>query len=302
MRHYKEYKLSEWFKLEPLIDSFKQLRNDFRQWIFLRRKPERLTEFLQETEYLKGGNIACVVAFNSPWVVEKQLQMVEKNIDDATFIIFDNSNKSVARKEIEKVCCKYKTHYFPLPKNPEKHPCRSHGIAMSWIYYNFILKIKPKIFAYIDHDLIPVKKFSFNNILKGQPFYGILKYSENWNDKWNLWAGYSFYDFSKIKNYNINFNKDQSCRLDTGGRNWQYLYKNFNIDNFKFADCIDEIVTNPYNKTQRGVSLIDKNWLHIGGLLSKEKAYQNKKSFFEDVFRYIEDPKNNVDCIIEQKK
>lgn len=103
---------------------------------------------------------------------------------------------------------------------------------MEWLCHGFITellkKIEPKVFGFIDHDLLPVKKINFNTSIKIQHgFYGLYRAKKGY---WNLWAGYCFYSFNKVKSLPLNWLYDFSCYLDTGGRNWDPLYRFIDIN------------------------------------------------------------------------
>ena len=166
-----------------------------------------------------------------------------------------------------------------MPENPEKHPCRSHGISLTWIYRNFILNVKPKVFAFIDHDMIPVSETSFDDLVKEQPFYGVL------NAKpfgWSIWAGFSVFRFRDVENIKLNFNNDVSRNLDTGGRNWSLLYKKFDKSKLKFAVERKQKICLPKTREKIELWTIDKKWLHLCGA-AYSKAFNAKQEKLKEL-------------------
>ncbi|MEK7703167.1 MAG: hypothetical protein AAB317_04315 [Nitrospirota bacterium] len=295
MRDLKNFSLGEWFLLRPLVGFLKQVRNDIKQHYFLKKHPSALAPFLSKMKRLKNKNIVLIVAFNSSWVIDKLLYMITHYITDVTFIICDNSNKKEARIEIEKICKEHHVAYFPLPKNPEKHPCRSHGIALNWIFFNIIKNIEPKIFAFIDHDLMPFRKIKLEEELANQPFYGHFCRSD-WG--WNLWAGYSMFDYSLLKNLKVNFNNDRPNGLDTGGRNWKYLYKHYDKSKLHFAKVEKRtLLSHPNNPGEIQVSVLDDKWLHLSGVTSNIEMFTPKIGFYDDLFREIKGGKEFSDFL-----
>ena len=279
MRNLNQYSTREWFCGDPLIHAFKQVRNDILQSIYRRIRSKALKQFLKNTASLQGKTIAVVVAFNQPWSIDWLTRMATRHVSDTTWLVFDNSSQKHIRPDIEKICRERNIHYLALPYNPEHHPCRSHGIALTWIYYNVVRKIKPRIFAFIDHDLIPLEKIKFDKILGNQAFYGIL------NSKpfgWSIWAGYSIYNFSIVSKLPLNFNNDVPRRLDTGGRNWKCLYRKFDYTKLRFADSNDVDIADPKVGALQTVSLVDNRWIHLCGAAYCKK-FDSKLEFFKRI-------------------
>ena len=264
MRHLTEFSALEWLKLLPVQHALKQVRND--AWLALYKsvRPGRLGPFLAEQKDLQGKNIVGVIAFEQPWALNWLLQMANRNLADATVLVFDNSRNPSKRVEIEQVCKQNDVPYLALPANPTTHVNRSHGMAMTWVYYNVVRAINPHIFGFIDHDLIPVRKVSIADKLTGQPVYGLL--NQNKFGFWSLWAGYCFFDYAGTEGKAINFLYDFSRDLDTGGRNWNSLYRGLDQQQLRVAVTENIIMKVPSGGNSRPVQFIDGNWLHIGGI------------------------------------
>lgn len=263
MRELKDFTFGEWLQFLPLQLAFKQVRNDLWLTYYKKLRPKSLDMFLQETKRLKGQNIALVVAFEQPWALDWLLRMATRNLTDTTVLVFDNSRRATARADIEQVCRKHQTPYLALPSNRTRHVNRSHGMAMSWIFYNVVRVIQPRLFAFIDHDLIPVQKISFSERLANQPFFGYLRV---YPLAWQLWAGYSLFDFSTVAGLPLNFLYDFSLKLDTGGRNWHCLYKSYQWNTMKHAAIKYIDVTIPSSGESTSLQVIDDCWIHIGGI------------------------------------
>ena len=69
-----------------------------------------------------------------------------------------------------RICRDLDAAYLSLPFNPERHPCRSHGLAMTWAYYNVIRPLQPRVFAYFDHDLLPTARYDL--VIQTRPAAG----------------------------------------------------------------------------------------------------------------------------------
>ena len=271
-----EFSVKDWLKLRPLDVAFKQVRNDIWLSYYISQKPAELNQFLADNNHLAGKNIAIVVAFEQPWAVNWLLQMAKKNLINTTVLVFDNSHKATARAELEAVCKKNDVPYLALPMNRTKHVNRSHGMAMSWIYNNVIRIIQPKLFAFIDHDLISVSEVDFEERLADQKFFG--RAGGKFSQYWSLWAGYCIFDFAYVKNKPLNFLYDFSRGLDTGGRNWDSIYSQFEKEQIRFAKNEQVNIKLPESQ-QASVQMIDECWVHIGGI-SYNDGFKAKSDFF----------------------
>jgi hypothetical protein len=121
---------------------------------------------------------------------------------------------------------------------------------MTWIFHHVVRALQPARTCFIDYGLIPTERIEFAKTLGDQPFYGVAKISK-WG--WALWAGYCLYDFSAVSALPLNFLYDFSRGLDTGGRNWNCLYKNYDRSQFKFTKIKFEEVIDPTNGIPRKV-------------------------------------------------
>jgi hypothetical protein len=279
MRDLKDFTKAEWLRLLPLQHGFKQVRNDVMQNVILRQRPKPLEKFLADNAHLKGGNLAKVVTFGQPWVLDFFLKMAGRHLTDATVLVFDNSSRPSERTEIERVCQEHNVPYLGLPWNPTRHANRSHGIAMTWIFHHVVRSIQPARTCFIDYDLIPTERIELAGVLGDQPFYGVTKISQ-WG--WALWAGYCLYDYNVISALPLNFLYDFSRGLDTGGRNWNCLYQNYDRSRFKFADFKFVEVIDPIKGTPRKVECVDDRWIHLRGV-----TYQNNFGRSADFFAHI---------------
>lgn len=296
MRDFREYSASEWFRAKPLVHGFKQLRNDTVNHVFLKRRLEMLEHFLEETKTLEGKNIAMIVAFNQPWVIHWLLRMAARHVKDATCLIFDNSRQPLARSEIETLCRHRNIPYLALPANPARNPCRSHGIAMNWIVKHVVRAIKPRLFAFIDHDLIPLEKIELSKILGDQPFYGAPDVTP-WG--WSLWAGYCIYRFSTISQLPLNFNHDIPRGLDTGGRNWKGLYQNYDRSKLRFAEVCYRDVVDPADGTRHAVSVLDGRWIHLCGAGYHDR-FESEIMFYERIEKATDNGVTLTDLMVSE--
>lgn len=277
MRDLRNFTAKEWLQLLPLQHALKQLRNDVFLAIYKKMRPKALQSFLTETQKLKGKNIALIIAFEQPWALDWLLRMAQRNLIDTTVLVFDNSRRAAARIDIERVCRDHGVPYLGLPANPTRHVNRSHGMAMTWVFYNVVRAIQPRMFAFLDHDLIPVEKISLAERLAGQPFFGKAKVNA-WG--WNLWAGYCMYDFPSVAGLPLNFLYDFSQKLDTGGRNWSCLYQQYDRQQLRLAASEFMTIMDAITAEPRSVEVVDHSWFHISAI-GYNDGFRSKLQFCE---------------------
>lgn len=301
MRGIRNYTLREWRRLDPPLWYLKEKRNKIVSHRFINTRSDDLQSFLEQNRHLQKKNIAVVVAFNSPWVIEILLPAMKRYVLDAEILVCDNSNNPDLRPEIEAACKAENILYFPLPKNPEYHPCRSHGIALNWIYYNLIKNLKPRYFSCIDHDLIPFKDIRLSEVLNGQTAYGAIN---DLNRAWSLWAGYCLFDFPSIENKRVDFNNDRPNQLDTGGMNWKPIYRHLDKTSMKFSVTTADSLRHPTSPEQMEVEILDHTWLHLRGVgqrKERKNEFSHKAIFYTDVFDHVKKGKPLIDFIIKEK-
>jgi hypothetical protein len=270
--------------LNVLIAKLKNLRNYLLLKWYLKKRPSELDQFNKSIQHLKGKSVAIVIAFEQPWTLNWLLNMAKKNLKNATVLVFDNSRTSIMRARIKSICKKNKIFYFSLPIYKTRHVNRSHGMAMSWIYEHIVKTLKPKMFAFIDHDLIPVSLVDFSKRIQSQPFYG--RIVENLSGFWSLWAGYCLFDYQNLIYKKINFLYDFSRNLDTGGKNWRPLYAHYIKKDLSFASRTRKNISLPEFKDARSIEFIDDQWIHIEGV-SYNNNFKERSQFFKALARQL---------------
>jgi hypothetical protein len=203
--------------------------------------------------------IVCV-AFNNSILIKKQIESFRKNAgSEITLIIADNSSDKNKRDIIKIMCEQEKICYIDLPKNPRTQVNLNHSLSLNWIYYNIIKEEQPFAFGFIDHDIFPLSKIDIKEKLNTYDAYG-LKQERNRDNiqAWYLWAGFCFYRTAYLNSFKPNFssvvisNWKNGIGLDTGGGNFERIYKNSNIKVLFAKKQIDS----------NGSEIID-NWMHI---------------------------------------
>ena len=279
MRDLRNYSTREWFRIKPLDHFMIQVCNDILQSVFCKVRPKSLGQFLHNAEHIAGQkDVWLVIAYEQPWPLDWLLRMAARHLTDGILLVFDNSRRPQARVDIELICRNRGVPYLALPPSPTRHANRSHGMAMTWVFRNVVQAVRPRTFCFIDHDLIPMEKIERCAAFENQPFYGALNIGKFGGKLgWNLWAGYCAYEFSAVHHLPLNFLNDFSRDLDTGGRNWQILYKNFDRTNLRFATRLNREFINPPHST---VQVVDNRWIHLGGAGYSSK-YRDKFDFYQ---------------------
>lgn len=183
-----------------------------------------------ETEGVRKLDIVAI-AFNNGDLVRHQIRLLRKNLlDEYCYAVADNSTDLEKQKEIFDVCMEYGVHYIRLGKLPAYYSgSLSHGMALNWIYKNYIRLRKPQFFGFVDHDIFPVRPHSIVKHLVKSPVYGhIQERHVGGGPKWYLWAGFCFFDYGYVRDKKLDFMP--ALGLDTGGRNWRTVFSHLNKD------------------------------------------------------------------------
>src|SRR5262245_16514226 len=187
------YTASDWLRLRPLTQSYKTMlwnRLDRRHATSPAPDPDAARLLLGE---LAGKNVIASIAFNAPWTIAWQLRFVARHLENAAFLIADNSTDESAREEIARLCADAGVAWLRLPENPYKglrYASRSHGLALNWVYHNIIRRLRPAAWGFFDHDLFPTRAFDPRVRLRGQPFYGDIVSRPGGT---YLWPGYCLF-------------------------------------------------------------------------------------------------------------
>ena len=279
MRDLRDFSVGEWARLLPLQHAFKQVRNDLVLHAYQRRPAAGEAAFIAQCAALSGTSIGLIVAFEQPWALDWLLAMARRNVRNCTLLVFDNSRRESARADIAAVCARHGAPYLALPSNRTRHVNRSHGMAMSWVYERIVRALEPETFGFLDHDLIPVVPLDMRERIGTQDCFGKLNDSR-WS--WQLWAGYCFYRHARVRALPMNFLYDFSRGLDTGGRNWPWLYRRLARDTLRFAASDYLELCLPATGERRTVEVVDERWLHIGGV-SYNNNFAAKQAFIEGI-------------------
>jgi glycosyltransferase involved in cell wall biosynthesis len=192
----------------------KKTKKYFFKKLFLKKQNEKYIKLSARevlSQHILTDFLLIVVAFNDEELIKLQYESLLKNLDDRfDYIVCDNSSDEKKSQEIRSFCRRKEIYYIRLPKNPGLDGSLSHGLALNWIFYNFILKIKPKYFGFLDHDIFAIFRGSFLLNLYGKNYFGIKIEGK----KWYIWPGFAFFNSKFYLNKKMNFLPQRP--LDTG--------------------------------------------------------------------------------------
>lgn len=179
-------------------------------------------------------------------ITELQINSINILINPKNIYLVNNSKNFLYSIKIKKICKEYNLNYIKIKNNKQKDNSKNHAFALDYIYKNFCIKSKKKIF-FLDQDIIPIKKIEEDKFLDKDiicwNYYEKLK-KENPSIQKNLylWPGLIYFNFKKIKKEIETFMPD--FNRDTG---WQL--KNLISSNSGFFDMkeiSDEITNIPF--------------------------------------------------------
>ncbi|MER9102550.1 hypothetical protein NKH95_01225 [Mesorhizobium sp. M0848] len=220
-------------------------------------------KFADEVRRTGDRRFCFVIAFNTPWVIDAMARSWELYSSGMTLVVVDNSPKQSARTRIEEICRARGVAYFSLPRNWERHPNRSHGTSMNWIFHNIIRPMQPELFGFLDHDCFPIIPVDIPATMEGKAVYGSKRWSTSDHQAWFLWAGFCFFRFSAMENVDMDFNPRFIHGMDTGGGNWAGLYRLLGEN-----DVVDVPATTAHlnlGEADSGHQMLGSAFLHIGG-------------------------------------
>lgn len=259
------YTLKERLQLKPATDQLKLARNALISGWYTRQIPEGFGEELRGLGDLHDKPVLFTIAFNLPWAIDLLIRSTRVHMPEWNLVVLDNSNKPEMRVEIRAICERLGVPYVALPKNPERSPNRSHGIALNWAWRNIIRPKQPKYFGLLDHDCFPFAPTPACSRIARQAVDGLRIKPRFVEGAWYIWAGYCFFNTSMIGRRDLDFNHDQGMRLDTAGRNWSKLYRHLDVSGHDFIVSHKLMLPACEGTGEFGYTQIGDTLLHIGG-------------------------------------
>lgn len=266
-------------KTRTIVYGLKKIRNKIRNSLYINKDSNHANILINQLNKQSAIDICITVAFNTPWTISLLIDCWLEFCKETKLVVADNSSCTKQASEIKAICESKQIPYIKLPPNPVTHPSRSHGLALNWIWKNIVLNLDElQKVGFIDHDCYPIRPCRPNNL--SEVFaYGVPKLS--WikeSQAVNIWAGFMFFS-SKTRHtftdFNFNFLPDILNGLDTGGMNWERVYKHLNpdeMDKSKFR----KVSAQSFFQTKTidpnwSLHLIDETFVHLSGVSHKKE-------------------------------
>lgn len=272
------------FRRTKSVQSLLEFRNEILYRQFMASSASRGKAFAKTLGEKPGRNYCFTIAFNTPWVIDTLTEAWRIFVPETNLVVVDNSSKREARIAIEAICRQRGVAYFPLPRNFERNPSRSHGISQTWTFHNIVKQLGPDIFGFIDHDCFPIgpvdvakrvgRNIGYGFALNAKSTYLYARSKEDVS--WYYWAGFCFYNFALVKDVNLDFRHRLDIGMDTGGGNWPVLYSKHPASEFERASAGSMRIS--LREKEAEYQLIDNAFFHVGGasyrLFAKNQDYR----------------------------
>lgn len=277
-RPIREYTLADWKRLRPLTHTLKTRRLRRINEAYMRRAA-RAGDPAAIARSISGRDVLVTIAFNDPQAIEWQTSLVRHYVPRAAHIIADNSSDHVAAAEIAEIASRNGLSHLRLPENPWGSFSRSHGISMNWVWCNVLRPGAPHAFGFLDDDLFPTAPDDPFAPLDNQSFFGLVREA---GQRWFLWAGYCSFRFDAVGNKPLDFGQDWFIGLDTGGANWEVLYRHVQRSMLQEPRSIFA----PYKpgiEVQDGPIQWCGTWLHEVGTMGDEALAADKRRVVAEI-------------------
>ena len=255
-----EHTFEDWLHLRPLTQTYKNLVYDAENALHVRR-PALAGDVGAVARGLGGSNVLITLAYEDPQAIEWQVRLVRRYVPLDVYLIADNSFDDEAAAAIRAVAERSAAPYVRLPRN-RRRLSHNHGLALNWLWRNLVRPGAPAAFGFLDDDFFPTAPDDPFARLAEQDFYGFVRHA---GDRWFLWAGFCLFRFSAVADKPLDFRPDYFDGLDTGGGNWEVLYRHADLARLRTAP----MTTMPY---KIGVAVAESyfqwsdGWLHEVGM------------------------------------
>jgi hypothetical protein len=231
VRPLREYGWDDWKRLRPVTHCIKTLRYAATRELHVRRRQRGGDTSLAQR--IRGRRVLVSIAYDDPEVIDMQASAVARFVPGAFYVIADNSSDDALARDIAAVAVRHAVPYVRLPRlASSKDGSRSHGLALDWTWRNVIRPSQPEAFGFLDDDLFPTGPDDPFAMLGQQPVFGLIRTA---GERWFLWAGFCFFRFDAARHLKLNFGQDWFKGLDTGGGNWNVLYRRLDHGSLVFS-------------------------------------------------------------------
>jgi hypothetical protein len=289
-----EYTIADWRRLRPIIHFLKSWRY---QWIDANysRRSARDGAAAELAGTIRGQRALITIAYDDPQVIEWQAHLLKTFVANALYLIADNSINDAAAARIASLARQHGIPYVRLPAITwtRAGASRSHGLALNWVWRNIVRPGRPEAFGFLDHDLFPTAPDDPFAELARQDFYGFVRRA---GDRWFLWAGFCLFRFKAVKDCPLDFGQDWFNGLDTGGRNWNVLYRDFDLGKLRSLSA-EEFPFEPGSVVPEARLQRFGAWLHEVGVRDNEKLRAEKRrALYRMLGPLLEQPTSAVGC------
>lgn len=276
----------DWLRLRPVTHRWKSFRYDRINEHHMLRPPRR-GDLARVLELIGSRNLLVSIAFGDAEAIGWQADLIAANVSGALHLIADNTVDEGAAATIEAEAAARNIPYLRLPAIRWKRgiASRSHGLALNWVWRRVVRPGEPRAFGFIDDDIFPTAPDDPFGELQRQDFYGVQRKAGN---QWFLWAGFCFFRFDCVRDLALDFRQDWFNGLDTGGGNWQVLYRRSDPGALKFQDNeffpYSGDATRDDERFQRCGS-----WLHEVGMVSDPAVRRAKRLAMAELLKPARD-------------
>lgn len=219
-----EHTFEDWLHIRPLTQTYKSLLYDVVNELHV-RKPARAGDVGAIARGLAGRKVLITLAYEDAQAIEWQLRLMRRYVRHDVYLIADNSFNDASAAAIRAVAEHAGAPYVRLPHN-RRRLSHNHGLALNWLWRNLVRPGAPAAFGFLDDDLFPTAADDPFAHLAQQDFYGFARRA---GARWFLWAGFCFFRFGAVADKSLDFRPDYFNGLDTGGGNWEVLYRHADL-------------------------------------------------------------------------
>jgi hypothetical protein len=271
-----DYGLADWVRLRPVLHRFKGWRYRMIDASHMRR-PARAGDASALTRALRGRQVLVTIAFGDPQAIAWQAQLLARYVPNAFHVIADNTSDDATAAAIAQLAARIDRPYLRLPANPlngrKNSASRSHGIALNWVWRNLLLPGEPAAFGFLDDDLFPTAPDDPFEPLASQDFFGVVR---NAGTRWYLWAGYCLFKFESVRAKPLDFGQDWFNGLDTGGGNWDVLYRHAERAGLREVES-EFVAYKPGIDMAEGPLQWCGSWVHEVGYMGRRELVGEKR-------------------------
>ena len=266
MRDLADYSLKEWLAGAPLAHRLRRARNRVVDLVYARRQADGQAALVARLKAERAPALAFTVAFNMPEAIDLLAQAMARFLPGTPLVVCDNSTDPAARAAIAALCAERDIAYCPLPPSPYRggrNGSRSHAVALNWIW------AKPRPSGGAARGGLarprspPASADDLTARVAVQPCYALARHGEG-NGAWYLWPGFRLVQLQGGAGPAAGLQHRTPLTLDTGGQNWNVLYRRLDRDALAFAETRTVFVADPGTGTGEDHLLVD-GWLHAGG-------------------------------------